>query len=189
MIQTCIFSNNWYQSGLQFRICITCFVSFGIRDSNFMLEDYTINFLHVHWNYCLIKNDIDVMMLFKFDVMYVKLNFKAMHQWNPILISNSVYYVHMMVLCSWKTVKNCFRKILENLCFMSFDRSIEIMTNLFDSIDIRLLVNWSNVLYWSIEQWSSTNRAKQIIEYEFFNFFNRLRYTFTWSKTVNFEFF
>ena len=41
------FSNNWYQSGLQFRICITCFVSFGIIDSNFMLlEDYTINFLH-----------------------------------------------------------------------------------------------------------------------------------------------
>ena len=41
------FSNNWYQSGLQFRICITCFVSFGIRDNSFMLlEDYAINFLH-----------------------------------------------------------------------------------------------------------------------------------------------
>ena len=45
------FSNNWYQSGLQFRICITCFVSFGIRDSNFMLfEDYTFNF-----STCLLK--------------------------------------------------------------------------------------------------------------------------------------
>ena len=41
------FPNNWYQSGLQFQISITCFVSFGIRDSNFMmLEDSAINFLH-----------------------------------------------------------------------------------------------------------------------------------------------
>ena len=41
------FSNNWYQDGLQFRICITCFVSFGIKDGNFMmLEDSTLNFLH-----------------------------------------------------------------------------------------------------------------------------------------------
>ena len=72
------FSHNWYQSSLKFRICITCFVSFGIRDSNFMLlEDYTFNFLHGCWNYCLMKIDIDVMMLFKFDIKYVKLNFKA----------------------------------------------------------------------------------------------------------------
>ena len=41
------FSNNWYQSSLQFQICITCFVSFEIRDNSFMtLEDYTFNFLH-----------------------------------------------------------------------------------------------------------------------------------------------
>ena len=72
------FSYNWYQSGLQFRIFIACFVSFGIKDSNFMmLEDSTINFLHGYSNYCLIKTDIDVMMLFKFDIMYVRLNFKA----------------------------------------------------------------------------------------------------------------
>ena len=72
------FSNNWYQSGFQFRICKTCFVNFGIRDSNFMLlEDYIFNFLHGCWNYCLMKIDIDVMMLFKFDIKYVKLNFKA----------------------------------------------------------------------------------------------------------------
>ena len=72
------FSNKWYQSGLQFRICKTCFVSFGIRESNFkILEDFAINFLHGHWNYCLVKTDINVMMLFKFDVKYVKLKFKA----------------------------------------------------------------------------------------------------------------
>ena len=64
--------------GFQFWICITCFVSFGIKDNSFMLlEDYAINFLHGYWNYCLMKIDIDVMMLFKFDVKYVKLNVKA----------------------------------------------------------------------------------------------------------------
>ena len=41
-----------------------------------MLEGYAINFLH-GWNYVLMKTDIDVMMLFKFDIKYVRLNFKA----------------------------------------------------------------------------------------------------------------
>ena len=41
------FSIKWYQISLQFQICITCFVSFGIRDNDFMLlEDYIFNFLH-----------------------------------------------------------------------------------------------------------------------------------------------
>ena len=66
------------EQGFQFRICITCFVSFGIKYNNFMmLEDFVINFLHGYWNYCLMKIDIDVMMLFKIDIKYVKLNFKA----------------------------------------------------------------------------------------------------------------
>ena len=74
----CFFLQLVLEPGLQFRICITCFVSFGIRDSNFMLlEAYTINFLHGCWNYCLMKTNIDVIMLFKFDIKYVKLNFKA----------------------------------------------------------------------------------------------------------------
>ena len=65
--------------GFQFWICITCFVSFGIRDNSFMmLKDYTyLIFLHGCWNYDLIKTDIDVMMLFKFQFKYVWLNFKA----------------------------------------------------------------------------------------------------------------
>ena len=72
------FSNKWYQSGLQFQICITCFVSFRIRDNNFiLLEDYIFNFLHGCWNYCLMKTNINVRMLFKFEFNYVKLNFKA----------------------------------------------------------------------------------------------------------------
>ena len=72
------FSIKWYQSGLQFRICLTCFVSFGIRDNSFiLLDDYAFNFLHGCWNYALIKTDIDVMMLFKFEFKYVKLIFKA----------------------------------------------------------------------------------------------------------------
>ena len=58
--------------------CIACFVSFGIRDYSFMLlEDYAFNFIHGCWNYVLIETDIDVMMLFKFEFKYVKLNFKA----------------------------------------------------------------------------------------------------------------
>ena len=43
-----------------------------------MLEDYIyIYILQVCWNYGLMKIDIDVMMLFKFEFKYVKLNFKA----------------------------------------------------------------------------------------------------------------
>ena len=42
-----------------------------------LLEDYTINFLHGCRNYFLIITDIDVMMLFKFDIKCVKLNFMA----------------------------------------------------------------------------------------------------------------
>ena len=58
--------------------CITCFVTFGIRDYSFMLlDDYAINFLHGCWNYVLIKTEIDVMMLFNFEFRYVKLILKA----------------------------------------------------------------------------------------------------------------
>ena len=40
-------SNKWYQNGLQFRICITCFMSFGIRDNSFMmLEDYIYIYIY-----------------------------------------------------------------------------------------------------------------------------------------------
>ena len=41
-----------------------------------MWEDYVFNFLHGCWNYGLVKTEIDVMMLFKFEVKYVELNFK-----------------------------------------------------------------------------------------------------------------
>ena len=89
-------------------------MSFGIRDYSFMLlEDYAFNFLHGCWNYVLIETDIDVMMLFKFEFKYVKLNFKAIDQWNSVLISFSDYHVHMLVVCSRKTVENCPRKFLE----------------------------------------------------------------------------
>ena len=92
---TC-FSNNWYRSNLQFRISITCFVSFGIKDNSFMmLEDYAINFLHGDWNYCLRETDIDVMMLFKFDLKYVKLNFKA------IASMELSFDIKLYLLCSY----------------------------------------------------------------------------------------
>ena len=86
MIQTCIFPT-WYKHVFFLQMvserssilnCLTCFVSFGIRESNFMLlEDYTLNFLHDHWNYFFIKTDIDVMLLFKFEFKFVKLIFMA----------------------------------------------------------------------------------------------------------------
>ena len=50
----------------------------------------------------------------------------------------------MKVVCSWKIIENCFKKILENLS--------ETVTNLFDSIDDRLLVDRSNVLFRSIDR-------------------------------------
>ena len=76
-IQTCIFQQMVSKWSL-FQICITCFVSFGIRDNSFiLLEDYAFNFLHGCWNYVLIKTEIDVMMLFNFEFKYVKLILKA----------------------------------------------------------------------------------------------------------------
>jgi len=133
------FSNSWYQSGLQFRICITCFVSFGIKDSNFMkLEDSTINFLHGCWNYSLIKIDIDVMMLFKFDINYVKLNFKA------IASMEFTFDLKLNLLYSYDGrlfMKNHWKLFSENsrkFSFTCFDRS-------------RIPFNRSNVPFWLIE--------------------------------------
>ena len=117
------FSNNWYQSDLQFWICITCFVSFGIRESNFMLlEDHTFNFLHGCLNYYFIKTDIDAMMLFKFDIKYVKLNFKA------IASMVSSFDLKLNLLCSYDGslfMKNQWKLLGENFgkfSFTSFNR-------------------------------------------------------------------
>ena len=108
------FSNDWYQGGLYFPISITCFVCFGIRDNNLMmLEDSTFNFLHGCWNYCFIKTDIDVMILFEFEINYVKLKFKA--------IASMVFSfdLKLNLLCSYdgslfmKTIEICLVKILE----------------------------------------------------------------------------
>ena len=101
------FSKNWYQSSLHFRICITCFMSFGIKDNSFMmLEDYAINFLHGCWNYYLMKTDIEVMMLFKFDIKYVKLNFKV------IASMEFSFDINLCLLCSYDgclSMKNCWK--------------------------------------------------------------------------------
>ena len=119
------FSNNWYQSGLQFRICITCFVSFGIRDNSFMLlEDFAINFLHGCWNYYLIKTDIDVMMLFKFDIKYAKLNFKA------IASMEFIFDINLCLSCSYdgcSFMKNRWKLLQKNFEKFKFHefRSIE----------------------------------------------------------------
>ena len=70
-----------------------------------MLEGYAINFLH-GWNYVLMKTDIDVMMLFKFDIKWVNLNFKAIalmefsFDLNFCLLYS--YYVFLFMKNRWK---------------------------------------------------------------------------------------
>ena len=56
------------------------------------------------------KTNIDVMMLFKFDIKWVRLNFKAIASMELVLVSNSTYYVHMFVVCSWKLLKTAWWK-------------------------------------------------------------------------------
>ena len=144
------FSYNWYQSGLQFWIFLTCFVSFGIKDSNFMmLEDSTINFLHGYWNYSLIKTDIDVMMLFKFDIKYFRLNFKVIASMKFSFWSQT----QSIMFIWWYFVHEKLLKIVgENsgkFSFTSFDR-LRITfdqssgTETFWKISSHILINWNS---------------------------------------------
>ena len=159
------FSNNWYQSSLQFRICITCFVSFGIRENSFMiLEDYVINFLHGCWNYCLTKIDIDVMMLFKFDIKYVKLNFKA------IASMEFSFDINICLLCSHDGclfMKNRGKLLQKNSGEFKF-HEFRLIENCFWSIkwnsDQSVWFNWYSIASWLIECSFSINRAA--IEYQ-----------------------
>ena len=60
------------------------------------------------------KTNIDVMMFFKFDIKYVKLNFKA------IASMEFSFDINLCLLCSYdgclfmETVENCLVEILEN---------------------------------------------------------------------------
>ena len=76
------------------------------------------------------------------------------HQWYPVLISNSIYYVHMMVVCSWKTIENCLVKILGKFSFTSFNQ-------------LRIPFDRSNVPFRLIEQELRINQVKQIVYAEF----------------------
>ena len=142
-------------------------------------EDYTFNFLHGCWNYYLMKTDIDVMMLFKFDIKYVKLNFKA------IASMEFSFDVNLYLLCSYEGclfMENYWKLLQKN------SRKFEWNSDQF------VWFNWWSIASRSIEcsfsiDRSSTNRARQIVKYDFFNFFDRSRYTFDRSKTVNSEFF
>ena len=102
-------------------------MSFGIRDSNFMmLEDSTFNFLHGCWNYYFIKTDIDVMMLFKFDIKYVRLNFKA------IASMEFSFDLKLNLLCSYDGslfMKKSWKLLGENsgkFSFTSFNWSLDL---------------------------------------------------------------
>ena len=74
------------------------------------------------------KTDIDVMMLFNFDIKYVKLNFKA------IASMDFSFSLKLNLLCSYdgsffmKTIENCFRKILEiRVSQVSIDRKLALI--------------------------------------------------------------
>ena len=88
-----------------------------------MLEDSTINFLHGCWNYYLIKNDIDVMMFFKFDIKYVKLNFKAIASMKFSFDLNLILmWLRNYVLFKWN-VKKWLLENFEKIQLHAFDRS------------------------------------------------------------------
>ena len=69
------------------------------------------------------KTDINVMMLFKFNIKYVKLNFKA------IASMEFSFDINLCLLCSYdgclfmKTVENCLRKIPKISSFTRFNQS------------------------------------------------------------------
>ena len=73
------FYNKWYQSGLQSHVCITCWVSFKIKENSFIVfENFVVIFLHsLVLEPLFDKTDIHVMMLFKFDFNHAILSFKT----------------------------------------------------------------------------------------------------------------
>ena len=131
-LRACIFSNKIVLEWSSFRICITCFVSFGIRDNSFIsLEDYAFNFLHGCWNYVLIKIEIAIMMLFKFEFKYVKLIFKAIASMKfsfDIILWLSCLYVSCLFK---KNRRKLPSKISGNSSFTSFDQLSETLIRLF----------------------------------------------------------
>ena len=168
-----------------------------------ILEDSTINFLHGNWNYCWIKTDIDVMMLFKFVIKCVRLNFRAI----ALMISNSIYYVHMMVVCSWKTFENSLVKILKNSVsrvstdrefpsidwMFFFDRSNKNQESIESTWDFVMnLFNFSTDQICHFDQsnrnWESIKSSRKFVKIFFIISFDRSRDTFDRSKAVNFEF-
>ena len=67
------------------------------------------------------KTDIDIMKVFKFDIKYVKLNFKAIASMEFSFDIN-LYLLYSYDGCLFmKTVENYLRKILENSSFTRFN--------------------------------------------------------------------
>ena len=134
-LRTCIFPSNGIRARFSISNCITCFVSFGIRDYSFMLlEDYAFNFLHGCWNYVLIKTDIDVMMLFKFEFKYVKLNFKA------IALIKFSFDIILWLSCSY--VSCLFKKNHENYLRKFWEIWVS-----------QVLIDWKSLSIDWVKQW------------------------------------
>ena len=170
-----------------------------------MLEDSRINFLHGCWNYCLIKTDIDVMLLFKFDIKYVKLNFKTIASMkfsfdlNLILMWSRNY-----VLFKWN-IKNSHQKNLKKFQFHEFRpiknslRSIEQESRI-DRVNPRLCDKFlqffdrsripfdqSDLPFNRSNKELRVDRVIQKLWNEFVEHFDRSRNTFDWSNELFFE--
>ena len=129
-----------------------------------MLEDSTINFLHGCWNDCFIKTDIGVMMLFKFNIKYVKLNFKA------ITSIEFSFNLKLNLLCSYDSclfVKNRW-KLLQKIFGKFKFYKIQSIENCFRLIewnnDQSVWFDWYSIACRSIEFSFSIDQA--VMEYE-----------------------
>ena len=103
------------------------------------------------------------MMLFKFDIKYVKLNFKAMAS------MDFSFSLKLNLLCSYdgslfmKTVENCFKKILENSSFTCFNW-LKITVNRSSETGPSIWFDWLSIVSRSIECSFSIDRVA--IEYQ-----------------------
>ena len=128
------FSDKWYQSGLKSHVCITCWVSFRIKENWFHdFENSAVDFsaflvLELWFD----KTDIDIMMLFKFDFNHAILNFKTIASMKFSFDLNLIWYDQETMFCSSEMSKNGYQKNLKNsVSRVSTDREFPSIDRMF----------------------------------------------------------
>ena len=168
-IQNCffhMFSQQWYQSGLQSHVCITCWVSFRIKENCFHgFENSVVIFLHsLVLELLSDETDIDVMMLFKFDFNHAVLNFKIIASMKSSFDLNLIFlWSRDCVLFKWN-VKKGYQKNLKKFQFH----------------ESRLIKNF----FWLIKQESRIDWFRQKLRDEFLQIFNQSRIPFDRSNVL-----